>query len=176
MQKDHSALRDDVHLLFDRLCVNLRGKETLLGRIHSNESDKRYFLKSGAVQRLSESMDSDQALLDEIGSLNYEAAQITNSICRTCGLSPAAFERMISECGERKFREVFVLRGSIMRLLNEISVGRNLLIHDMKRLMKRIGADYTSLVAGMGIVIPDQEGISGRVTPQINYRSAASVV
>ncbi len=158
-------MRDDVHLLFARLCLNLRGKETLLGRISSSESDKRYFLKSGAVQRLSESMDSDQALLDEIGSLNYEAAQITNSICRTCGLSPADFERMISECGEMPFREVFVLRGSIRRLLKEISIGRNLLIHDIERLMKRIEADYSSLVAGMGIVIPDHEGISGRVTP-----------
>jgi hypothetical protein len=169
-------LRDDVHLLFDRLCLNLRGKETLLGRISSSESDKRYFLNSGAVQRLSESMDSDQALLDEIGSLNYEAAQITNSICHTCGLSPAAFERMISECREMPFREVFVLRGSIRRLLKEISIGRNLLIHDMKRLMKLIEADYSSLVAGMGIIIPDHEGISGRVTTQINYRSAASVI
>lgn len=147
-------MRDDAHLLFDRLCVNLRAKESLLGRISSSESDRHYFIKSGAIQRLSESIDSDQDLLDEIGSLNYEAARITNRICRTCGLSPAALDRMISECGEEPFREAFVLRGSIRRLLKEISTDRSRLIHDMERLIEELESDYSSLVARLGIVLP----------------------
>jgi hypothetical protein len=131
-------LRDDAELLLRSLSEILTAKLSLLRAIRAEETNGRYYLKSGDTDRLAQSVKQCTALVADTDVLDFEAAAARASLARILGVETAglqAFLRAASGPGVKAY----------LSLLKEIREETRLLKGGHDQLMEEIALQYRSM-------------------------------
>ncbi len=144
MQKEVLALRDDIKKFFTNLVLLTGNKLTLLEKINTNESQKRFYLSTDKINELLESIEDDKELFDKLNLIDFNVQELIDNICKIIGIENDDFVRFLSRRDEKIFLKYKNLINEIDRILTSLSTSRDNLITDMNGKLSHIKSDINS--------------------------------
>jgi hypothetical protein len=145
IQKEASALRDDILIHYNRLFEHYREKLELLETIRKSDTDKRYTLKSGTTEKLVELIDRDNDLFGRINCIDADIAETKRVLCGIIGIEIPMFDNFFMTNTGQDSIELRKIIIRIVELINEIIEERNSLMKDMTDKRDSIKSDIDAL-------------------------------
>ncbi|HSV97058.1 MAG TPA: hypothetical protein VLM75_09005 [Spirochaetota bacterium] len=138
-------MRADLEELFDSLILLHRRKLALLEGFARSIVDKRYYLKTGDIERLAEAVADDSALFELIDTIDYDIGCARDRMNAITGTEGHGIDELMNKSGGPKAAELFEIRSAVGIVLRNASKEHDELARGMEKISSKIRSDADAL-------------------------------
>ncbi|MCU0845991.1 MAG: hypothetical protein MUC76_13825 [Spirochaetes bacterium] len=140
-------MRADLEELLDSLILLHQWKRALLEGFARSLVDKRYYLKTGDIDRLAEAVADDNALFELIDTIDYEIGSARDRMIALTGMGSGGIEELLNTSAGPKAAVLFEIRAAVGIVLRNASIEHDELIRGMEKVSLKIMSDADALSA-----------------------------
>jgi hypothetical protein len=140
-------LRDDVELLLQSLSDILTRKLSIIRAIRAEETNCRYYLKSGDTERLAFSINHCSGFAAEADVLDYDAAAARGALVRSLGITGDRLVPFLRSSGEPAATALSSLIAVLDGEIRALKPDHDRMLDDMENRYREMERERRSLAA-----------------------------
>ena len=145
LQREASALRDDLKKLVDKLNHLYVKKMVLLDKILLSEVEKKYAIKSKNSDVLLKNLEENDVYIDKINSIDFTITETTEKICNTIGIKKEQLNEFIEDSDEPEFVQLLEFQNKTKEYFQTLISEREEIIDGIEKESMVIKEDIDSL-------------------------------
>jgi len=114
-------LRDDINCLFQKLPPLYKKKTALINRLITSQADIRPILKTGNTEKISDLIDSDENMFDQIREIDFNISLTFDEICRKSGMSEQQIKKHIAASHNEILKDIKKRKNELSHLTRTLA-------------------------------------------------------